>query len=137
MGEQDQPVDRPRILFRRPAESVSKLSHQPGPPRARLARMEDIAPGMHQQLILVRMLFRELEVSTADILNGFSAEQVLVQLRADSNGQRSKDGLLVPKALVNGGSRGTSFARDCAQRQAAFAAHAPQPLGGLQYPFFQ
>src|SRR5229473_312690 len=100
MGEQDQPVDRPRILFRRPAESVSKLSHQPGPPRARLARMEDIAPGMHQQLILV-------------------------QLRADSNGQSSKDGLLVPKALVNGGSRGTSFARDCAQRQAAFAAHAP------------
>jgi hypothetical protein len=97
--------------------------------------VKDVAPGAHQQLILVRVFVRELKVAARNILKRLGGEKVLIQLQSHALGQGFPQRLFVSEALVNGGSRGASFSSDSAKCKAGLAARAPQFLRGLQDSF--
>ena len=69
MGKHDQGVSDEGIIFRIAAKAVGELSHEPGAARAGKFGMENVAPGVEQELIFVRALFDEFEVATANFFD--------------------------------------------------------------------
>src|SRR5689334_2306389 len=57
--EHDQGVDNERVVFGTAAKTIGKLRHEPGAAGAGKLGMEDIAPGVEQELVLVGALFDE------------------------------------------------------------------------------
>src|SRR5436190_2230588 len=62
---------------------------------------------------------------------------MLIQLRPEALGQDIEERLFVAEALINCWGGAAGFACYGTQRQAMFAARAPEPLRRLQDAFFQ
>src|SRR4029077_5180418 len=118
-------VERARVVFGLSAEAIRELGEHPCASRTRPVGVEDVCRGMPKQLVFVRMLLSEREITPADFFQGFGGKEMLIQLCLEAFGQSIEECLLVSEALVDGWRGTTGFACHGTQRQAMFATRAP------------
>src|SRR5262249_7881917 len=106
-------------------------------PGLRKVRMKNIAPGLQQQLVSVRVLLGELQVASANILDRLGSEEKFVELHSEALRQGRAQSFLVAKSFVDGGSGGTGILGNRAQRESRGTARSPQFLRASEYFFFQ
>jgi len=126
-----------RMLFRRPAQSVRQTLLQQIKRRPRFFLRQPHSPVRVNQLILIRMFQRELEIPQTKLLSCMRPPHIRKHDLLRPLAQQFQNVPLIAESLIQSRSRRPRRPRHRAHSQRLLSAPAPQLISGIQNAPFQ